>query len=84
MTRTLNPLGLSGPEASVDQRLKKRYAAALRRRGLCAFCTCRETTFGVVHCKQQPGRQMGMCGDDGKLPTFRLDESTLQEFRDAA
>lgn len=84
MTRTLNPVGLSRPEASVDQRLKKRYRAALNRRGLCAFCACREVTLGVVHCSQHPSRQRGMCKDDGKLPAFRLDETTLQEFLDAA
>lgn len=84
MTRTLNPDNLSRPEASVDQRLKKRYRAAVRKRGLCAFCLCREVTFGVAHCRQQPERQMGMCGEDGKLPVFRLDDSTLEELRKAA
>ena len=84
MTRTLNPDNLSRPEASAEEKLRKRYRAALRRRGLCAFCACREVTLGVPHCRQQHGRQMGMCQDDGKLPVFRLDDSTLQEFRDAA
>lgn len=84
MTRTLNPEGLSRPEASAEEKLRKRYRAALRKRGLCAFCACRETTFGVVHCRQMPDRQMGMCQHDGKLPVFRLDDSTLEEFRDAA
>lgn len=84
MTRSIDPEGLSRPEASVDQRLKKRYRAAVRKRGLCAFCTCREVTFGITHCRQQPDRQRGMCNDDGKLPVFRLDDSTLEELRDAA
>jgi hypothetical protein len=84
MTRTLNPEGLSRPESFADQRMRKRYRAALRKRGLCAFCACREVTFGVPHCRDRPGRQMGMCQDDGQLPQFRLDDSTLEEFRDAA
>ena len=81
---TLNPENLSRPEASVDQRLRKRYRATVRRLGLCVFCACREVTFGVTHCKQQPGRQKGMCNDDGKLPQFRLDDTTLEALRDAA
>lgn len=79
---TLNPDNLSRPEASVDARLKARYRAALRKRGLCSFCTCREVTLGISHCRQQPDRQRGMCSSDGKLPAFRLDDSTLEEFRD--
>lgn len=31
----------------------------------------------------EPGRQMGMCQDDGRLPQFRLGDSTLEEFRRA-
>jgi len=84
MTRTLDPLGLSRPEAYAEARMRKRYRAALRNRGLCAFCTCREVTLGVAHCRGRPDRQMGMCQDDGRLPQFRLDAATLQEFRDAA
>lgn len=81
MTRSLNPESLSRPEASAEEKLRKRYRAALRRRGLCAFCCCREVTLGIAHCRQMPERQMGMCADDGKLPVFRLDDSTLEEFR---
>lgn len=84
MTRSIDPEGLSRPEASVDQRLRKRLKAAIRNRGLCAFCLCREVTLGIAHCRQQPERQRGMCNDDGKLPAFRLDDSTLEELRDAA
>ena len=80
----LNPLNLTKPEATVDQRLRKRYRAAIRQRGLCAFCTCRETTLGVAHCRQQPERQRGLCQDDGRLPKFCLDDNTIEEFRDAA
>lgn len=80
----LNPENLTRPEAAADQRMRKRYRAAIRQRGLCAFCTCRETTLGVVHCRQQPERQMGMCQDDGRLPAFRLDDTTIDEFREAA
>lgn len=81
---TLNPNHLSRPEASVDARLKARYRAAVRRMGLCAFCLLREETFGISHCRQQPGRQRGMCNDDRQLPQFRLDDSTLEALRDAA
>jgi len=42
----------------------------------------RETTLGVAHCRNQPERQMGMCQDDGRLPVFRLDDSTLTQFKD--
>lgn len=81
---TLNPENLSRPEASVDARLRARYRAAFRKRGACAFCQFRESTFGIIHCQRQHGRQRGMCQNDGKLPQFRLDDSTLEEFRDAA
>ncbi|MBB1060405.1 hypothetical protein [Marilutibacter spongiae] len=81
---TLNPDNLSRPESFVMARQAKRYRAALRRRGLCAFCTCRVVTFGVVHCRGNESRQRGMCQDDGRLPQFRLDDTTLEEFRDAA
>jgi hypothetical protein len=84
MTRTLNPLGLSRPEAFYDKVLRKRYSAALRKRGLCAFCACRVETLGISHCRGNESRQMGMCQNDGKLPQFRLDDSTLEEFRNAA
>lgn len=84
MTRTLNPENLSRPEASADARIRKRYRAALRMRGLCAFCACRQVTFDVPHCRGNESRQQGMCQDDGRLPQFRLDDTTLEEFRDAA
>lgn len=84
MTRTLDPLGLSRPEAYVDRKFRKRVATAVRNRGACAFCLLRDTTFGVIHCKGHPERQRGMCHEDGKLPKFRLDDSTLGEFRDQA
>lgn len=84
MRDSLNPTNLTRPESAAEQRLKKRYRAAFRKRGACCFCTQREVTFGVTHCKQQPARQMGMCQDDGRLPQFRLDDTTIEQFRDAA
>ena len=84
MTRTLNPENLSRPEASADARIRKRYRAALRKRGLCAFCLLRETSWGELHCKNSPDRKDGACQVDGRLPQFRLDDTTLEEFRDAA
>lgn len=81
---TLNPESLSRPEAFAEARQRKRYRVALRQRGLCAFCSLRESTLGILHCRQMPERQRGMCQDDRKLPQFRLDDSTLEEFRDAA
>lgn len=81
---TLNPENLSRPEAFAEARFRKRYRVALRKRGLCAFCVLRDVAFGVTHCKGLPGRQMGMCQDDGRLPQFRLDDSTLEEFRRVA
>lgn len=79
---TLNPESLSRPEAYAEERMRKRYRAALRKNGSCMVCTYREQTFGVYHCRGQEGRQRGMCQDDGKLPAFRLDDSTLDRFRD--
>lgn len=81
---TLNPTNLSRPEAFAEQQFRKRYRAAFRKLGACAFCQLRQTTFGIPHCKGNPERQMGMCQDDGRLPQFRLDDSTLEVFRDAA
>lgn len=81
---TLNPENLSRPEAFAERAFRKRYRVAYRKRGACAFCELREVTLGVTHCKGQPGRQRGMCQDDGKLPQFRLDDSTLEEFRRVA
>ena len=84
MTRTLDPLGLSRPEAYADGTNRRRYRAMVRARGLCAFCAYREQTFGVAHCRERPDRQRGMCQQDGRLPQFRVDDSTLEEIRDAA
>lgn len=84
MTRTLNPEGLSRPEAYAESQFRKRHRAALRKRGACAFCQFREETFGIVHCKGLPERQRGLCQNDRRLPQFRLDDETLKEFRDAA
>lgn len=81
---TLNPENLSRPEAFAERMFLKRYRVAFRKRGACAFCQFRETAWGKVHCKGLPGRQMGMCQDDGRLPQFRLDDSTLEEFRRVA
>lgn len=81
---TLNPSNLSRPEAFTEARFRKRYRAAFRKLGACTFCQFRETTLGVVHCRALPGRQKGMCQDDGQLPQFRLDDETLEVFRDAA
>ncbi|WP_226426553.1 hypothetical protein [Xanthomonas sp. MWU16-30325] len=81
---TLNPTNLSRPEAYYEKLLRKRYSAAVRKRGLCAFCSCRDRTLGIMHCKGNESRQMGMCQDDGRLPQFRLDDKTLEEFRHAA
>ncbi|PPU60025.1 hypothetical protein AB8813_09020 [Xanthomonas arboricola pv. corylina] len=81
---TLNPTNLSRPEAYYEKLLRKRYSAAVRKRGLCAFCSCRDRTLGIVHCQGNESRQMGMCQDDGRLPQFRLDDETLEEFRHAA
>lgn len=81
---TLNPENLSRPEAFYDKLVRKRYAAAVRARGLCAFCSCRAVTLGIAHCRGNESRQMGMCNDDGRLPQFRLDDETLKEFRDVA
>ncbi|KGK59587.1 hypothetical protein NC00_01310 [Xanthomonas cannabis pv. phaseoli] len=81
---TLNPTNLSRPEAYYEKLLRKRYAAAVRKRGLCAFCSCRDRTLGIVHCKGKESRQMGMCQDDGRLPQFRLDTETLEIFYNAA
>jgi len=84
VTRSLNPDNLSRPEAFCDKVFRKRVAAAVKNRGLCSICQFRDRTFGELHCRGDESRQMGMCQDDGKLPQFRLDDSTLEEFRDAA
>lgn len=84
MTRSLDPVGLSRPEAFVEARCRDRYRAALRSRGLCAFCRHRETTFAVLHCQGRPDRQRGQCQTDHRPPQFLLDDETLREFRDAA
>lgn len=78
---TLDPNGLSRPEAFADRVFKKRYVAAMKREGLCSFCTLREVSFGVAHCKGQPERQHGLCVQDKKLPQFRLDDTTLERLR---
>lgn len=81
---SLNPTNLSRPESFAEERLRKRYRAALRQRGLCAFCACRVVTLGIAHCRGNESRQRGMCQDDGRLPQFRLDDTTLEELRNAA
>lgn len=84
MTRSLDPVGLSRPEAFVESRFRDRYREVLRARGLCVFCQHRETTFGVVHCQHRPDRQKGKCQTDGQGPQFRVDAQMLEEIRNAA
>ncbi len=66
----------------VDTLMWKRYRARLFRHGLCSACQLREVTAGIYHCQRQPERR-GDCKIDGKLPAFRLDDSVLEELRDA-
>lgn len=80
----LNPDNLSRPEAFAEARFRKRYRAALRKFGACAFCTMRESTLGIPHCRGNVERRLGICDQDGKLPQFRLDDSALMEIRNAA
>ena len=80
----LNPENMKHPESAADRRLKKRYRAAIHKRGLCARSTCRRSTFGVAHCRDEPGGQMRMCQDDGRLPALRPDDTTIEEFCEAS
>lgn len=80
----LNPETLSRPEAYAEERMRKRYRAAIRKRGLCMACQFRQRTLGVWHCRGMEDRQHGMCTSDEKLPVFRLDDAVLGEFQDAA
>ena len=84
MTRTLNPEGLSRPEAFTEERFRKRYRAVLRKHGACAFCKFRETTFGIPHCQGNVDRRQGICEHDGKLPKFETAPAAVKEIRDAA
>lgn len=74
----------TSPERSAQIRQAKRYRAAIQKRGICSACTCREKTFGIWHCRDNPGRAHGMCQQDGRLPQFQFDDEVLKEFRDAA
>lgn len=80
----LNPDNLSRPEAYAEERFKKRYRVAIRKRGICCACVYRANTLGIDHCKGQESRQHGACKTDGKSPQFSLDDTALGAFRDAA
>lgn len=81
---TLNPQNLSQPEAYAEERFKKRYRVAIQKRGICCACVHRDRTLDIDHCRGQESRQHGACKTDGKSPQFELDDTTLEEFRDAA
>jgi len=88
MTRSINPEGLSRPEASAERaaakRLMKRMDADRRKLGNCCICIHREVTWDRPHCRSRPERAMGMCKEDGQQPQFQFDDATLGRYRDAA
>lgn len=61
-----------------QDRIKRRYAAAVRRYGLCIACLNRQG-FG---CKGYPSRLPDVCTKDGQLPKFALDAAVMERFRD--
>lgn len=63
---------------SEQDRQAKRYAAAVRRHGLCIACQFRQ---GFA-CKGYPQRSHGECKTDQLLPKFRLDASVMARFLD--
>lgn len=64
-------------------RMSKRMQAARRRHGNCCICTHREKTDGVLHCRGNAQRAMGLCEDDGQRPRFKVDDEAVEAFRDA-
>jgi hypothetical protein len=71
-------------EVSGARKVLKRVKAAQRKFGACCICIHREVTFDRPHCRNNPGRSMGQCNLDNRLPKFALDDQSLEQYRDAA
>lgn len=78
---------LTRPERAAQIRQAKRYKAAIEKRGTCCACKHRARDFsawGRSVCRLDHGRQYPTCQRDGREPKFELDDTTLEEFRDAS
>lgn len=71
-------------EISRARRMKKRIDADRRKFGNCCICIHREVTFDRPHCRNKPDRQRSQCQLDALEPKFRLDDTSLEKYRDAA
>lgn len=75
---------MTRPERAAQIRQAKRYAAAIKKRGICSACVHRDKTLSVHHCRNKEDRSDGACETDGRLPKFTFDDKVLKEFADAA
>lgn len=68
---------------SEHRRQVKRYAAALRRDGLCRFCIHGQKTGDTFHCRNAPDKTHGACMDSpASYPRFQVVEGVLDQFKD--
>lgn len=83
-----DPERYTSPERATEvnhaRKVLKRVKADQRKYGACVICIHREVTFDRPHCRNNPGRSMGMCNNDSALPKFALDDKSLEKYRDAA
>ena len=86
----MNPDEHTRPEKAAElaamRRMRKRYEAAVERRGQCFACKYRSaiTTWGRYVCRVGDQRQFPACQRDGLGVKFELDGSVMGEFSDAA
>lgn len=83
----MNADDFTRPERAAQIRQAKRYRKAIEKRGLCTACKHRslgETFWGRSICRIGQQRMHPQCERDGKGLRFEFDDTTLEQFADAA
>lgn len=78
---------LTRPERAAQIRQAKRYAAAIKKQGVCCGCKHRSRTeqfWGRSVCRIGQQRMHPQCERDGKGVRFEFDPDCLAQFSDAA
>jgi hypothetical protein len=77
----------SDPERAAETKWRKRYEAAIRKKGLCTVCKFRdkEAIFGRSFCAfGGESRQYEVCKNEARGPHFEADAEAVEQFKRAA
>lgn len=78
----------TNPERALETMWRKRYEAAIRKKGLCTVCKFRakdDTNWGRSHCAfGGESRQYEVCKNETRGPHFEADAEAVEQFKRAA